>query len=74
MEEALLANRVVVLDQGKLARDDSPKHVFADPAWLRERQLDVPEVCSLAELLRERGFGQFQGVTSPEELMEIVCK
>ena len=74
MEEALLADRVVVLDRGRMVRDDSPAHVLTDRTWLRERQLDVPQVCYLADLLVDRGYPQFQGVTSPEELMEIVCR
>ena len=45
MEEALLADRVVVLDRGRMVRDDSPAHVLTDRTWLRERQLDVPQDC-----------------------------
>ncbi|MDO4732028.1 MAG: energy-coupling factor transporter ATPase [Bacillota bacterium] len=74
MEETLLADRILVLDEGRILRDETPAALFADCRWLRAKQLDIPQVSRLAELLLEQGYEQFRGVLSPETLMEIVCK
>ncbi len=74
MEEALLADRVLVLHKGMIVRDETPVRLFRDLKWVRERNLDVPEICRLAESLADQGFEQFRGVTDQEELIEIVCR
>lgn len=73
MEEALLAERIVVLGQGRILRDERPADLFTDYQWLREQHLDIPQVCQLAELLVERGYEQFRDVLNAAELMEIIC-
>ncbi len=52
MEEALDAQRVVVLERGRVALDGSPETVFADAARLRTLGLDLPPAASLACTLR----------------------
>lgn len=53
MEEAVQAERVIVLDQGKVALDGCPNEVFADEGRLRSLGLDMPPAVSAAGLLRE---------------------
>ncbi len=72
MEEALLADRVVVLGQGRILRDTTPRALFADAEWLRAQHLDLPQICRLAALLAESGFDRFQGCLTGDEVMEIV--
>ena len=55
MSEAVLAERVVVLAEGKIALDGSPREVFAQRERLRELDLDVPPVTAVA--LRGRAAG-----------------
>jgi len=55
MSEAVLAERVVVLAEGKVALDGSPREVFAQRERLRELDLDVPPVTAVA--LRGRAAG-----------------
>jgi len=74
MEEALLADRVLVLGEGRVLRDEKPAALFMDHLWLWEHQLDIPQISYLAELLAERGHEQFRGVVSSKELVEIVCR
>jgi energy-coupling factor transport system ATP-binding protein len=73
MEEALLAQRVVVLDQGRIARDGSPREIFSDYRWLRERQLDMPPICRLSAMLADDGYEQLRGIMDSELLLEQLC-
>lgn len=72
MEETLLADRVVVLYEGTIVRDMTPRELFADPEWLQSRQLDIPQICRLAGMLSAGGYEQFRGCITGDEVMEIV--
>jgi energy-coupling factor transport system ATP-binding protein len=54
MDEAAQAGRVVVMSEGKVALDGTPREVFAQAERLRELQLDVPPITQLARALHER--------------------
>lgn len=54
MEEAAEADRVLVLDAGRLVMQGTPRQVFALVEALRELQLDVPQVTELAHALSQR--------------------
>lgn len=56
VEEAVLARRVVVMDQGRIALDGPPAAVFADLARLRRLKLAIPEPIALAARLRAAGL------------------
>lgn len=53
MEEAVLADRVLVMDQGRIVLDGSPREVFRDFDTLRRLHLDIPVMMELASLLHE---------------------
>lgn len=55
MEEAVNADRVMVVDDGKILLDGPPAEVFAQSELLKKVGLDVPEVARLAATLREDG-------------------
>lgn len=55
MEEAVFADRVMVMDDGKVILDGTPSKVFAQTQLLKKVGLDVPEVARLAAALRENG-------------------
>ena len=55
MEEALLADRVVAVSDGRVALEGTPEEVFTQGDRLRELRLDVPMVVKLSEALRARG-------------------
>jgi energy-coupling factor transporter ATPase len=73
MEEAVLANRVFVLDQGRVALSGTPTEVFSQKQRLRELALDVPFSLLLAEELRARGVAVTE-IASPELLKEELCR
>ena len=55
MEEAVFADRVMVMDDGKVIMDGTPSAVFAKTELLKKVGLDVPEVTRLAAAMREKG-------------------
>ena len=55
MEEAVQADRVVVMDNAKIRLDGTPKEVFRQASLLKEIGLDVPKAATLAEELRKAG-------------------
>ena len=68
MNEAAKADRVIVLDDGKILTEGTPAEVFARPEMLRKAGLDVPQCSALAEELRRRGFAIEGDCYSPELL------
>lgn len=56
MDEALLADRVIIMDKGSVLLDAPPSEAFADSRLLREHGLDLPQAVELAEKLRAEGF------------------
>jgi energy-coupling factor transport system ATP-binding protein len=67
MEEAGLAERVLVLDAGRVALDGTPKEVFSQVSRIRELGLVTPQVTELFELLRGEGFDLPAGVPDVDE-------
>ena len=74
MEEATLADRVVVMDAGVVQMDGPPQTVFANGERLTELGLDVPQPTALCTLLRQRGVALPQGILTPEECAEALLR
>lgn len=74
MEEAVLADRVVMIDSGKVLLEGTPREVFAHTALLRQHRLDVPQVTELIEKLRDSGFSVPSCVLQEEECVEVLSK
>ncbi len=68
MSEAVLFDRVVVMDAGQKVMDGTPAEVFRRVDELREVGLDVPLAASLAHRLRSRGIALEGDILSPAEL------
>ena len=56
MDEAVLADRVVMLDDGKVIRDGTPREVFSNVEFLKTHSLDVPQATELAYRLSSGGM------------------
>lgn len=67
MEEASLADRVIVLDKGEVRLDGTPREVFAKYTELKSIGLDVPQMTLLAHKLRKRGINISEDVLTVEE-------
>lgn len=68
MEEAALADRVLVMDHGRLVMQGLPRDIFTQVEELSELRLDVPEVTRLAYELRKRGLDIKDDILTEEEL------
>lgn len=69
---AALAERVIVMNQGKVAMDGAPREVFSRGEELRAIGLDVPQAVELAQKLREKGFDVPEGIYKIEEVRAAV--
>lgn len=70
MEEIIHADRVFVMDQGKIAMEGTPKEIFSQVEKLKELRLDVPQVTLLAHELKRRGLALPDGILTAEELAD----
>ena len=69
MEEATWADRIIVMDDGKIVMDGKPREIFSKVRQLKECGLDVPQATELAYELKEAGMPLPEGILSREELV-----
>lgn len=74
MEEALNADRLIVLDGGKIAFDDTPEEVFKRYDELKAIKLTVPWETQLAISLKKVGIDVGEGIVKDEELTDRICQ
>ena len=71
---ANLAERVIVMEAGRVAMDGTPREVFSQGDRLRRMGLDVPEAVELAEALRARGVPVPADAYRPEEVAQAILR
>lgn len=69
MEEVIYADKVYVMDEGKVVMQGDPKAVFSQVDRLRELRLDVPQVTELAYELKKSGLPLSDGILTMDELV-----
>jgi energy-coupling factor transport system ATP-binding protein len=74
MEEAALADRVIIMDDGVMRLDGTPEEVFAHSEELKEMNLDVPLAVELADRLRRRGVNVPADIITVEKMVEYLCQ
>ncbi|MBQ7986844.1 MAG: energy-coupling factor transporter ATPase [Clostridia bacterium] len=74
MDEAALADRVVVMEKGKVVIDDVPKKVFSEVEKIKAIGLDVPQVTELLYRLREMGFDMPDDIITVAECKEVLLQ
>lgn len=74
MEETIEADRVIVLDSGKIAMEGTPSEIFSDKNKILSLGLELPPVMSVCERLREQGVNLPQGILTQSALLEELCK
>ena len=72
MEEAALADRLVVMDGGRIALEGAPRQVFARTERVLALGLDVPEMMKLAKLLRDGGLALPEGLMTVNEMSQAL--
>ena len=74
MEEAISADRIIVMDDGKVVMEGKPKEVFSQVDRLKEYRLDVPQMTELAFELRKEGLALPEDILTIEEMVEALCR
>ncbi len=74
MAEAATADYVVVMDDGKIAMNGTPREVFTQVDKVRALGLDVPPMTDLAHMLRAGGVQVRADVLTVDEMVEEVCR
>lgn len=74
MEEVIHADKVYVMDSGKIVMQGTPREIFSQVERLKEYRLDVPQVTLLAHELHEAGVDIPEGILTIEELVSALCQ
>jgi energy-coupling factor transport system ATP-binding protein len=72
MDEAVEADRILVMEKGEIVMEGTPKDIFKQVNKIKELGLDVPQVTELVYELRKEGFDLKDDILSIEELVEIL--
>lgn len=72
MEEIIHADKVFVMDEGKIAMKGTPREIFSQVERLKSLRLDVPQVTLLAYELKRRGISLPDGILTTDELVEAL--
>lgn len=73
MEEALEADRVIVMDKGRIAHEGTPAEIFSGNIDLYSLGLEAPVICRLIQMLRSQGIKIPSGVFDADELVKFLC-
>lgn len=74
MDEAVHADRVVVMEEGKIALQGKPREVFSQVERLKKLGLDVPQVTELAFQLKKEGFNIPEDILTIDEMVMHLCQ
>ena len=74
MDEVVHADKVYVMDDGKIVLSGTPREVFSQVEYLKQLRLDVPQVTELAHELRKSGVDVPEGILTIEELVQSLEK
>ncbi len=72
MEEVIHADRVIVMDDGKIVMQGTPREIFSQVEKLKSYRLDVPQVTLLTHELKQAGLDLPDGILSVKELTEAL--
>ena len=74
MDEVVSADRVIVMDKGKIALQGAPREVFKQGDAIRALGLDIPEMMRLSAMLRADGVSDIRDAMTVEEMAEELCR
>ncbi len=74
MDEAAQADRVVVMDKGKVVMEGNPRQVFSNVKEMKEIGLDVPQVTELAYELKKEGISISTEILNIDEMVSALCQ
>jgi len=73
MEEAINADRIIVMEKGRIVMQGKPSDIFMKVEELKALGLDVPQIAELAYELRKEGIDISPGVMTVEEMVNELC-
>lgn len=74
MNEAIKADKIFVMDKGKLAMQGTPKEIFSRVDEIKEYGLEVPQVTELGYMLKKSGLDIEDGILTVDQLLEQINK
>ena len=74
MEEAVKADRVIVMDAGKIVMDGTPEQVYSDSEKIKAAGLQLPQCAELVKSLRDLGIKLDGDSTTPEKCADLICR
>lgn len=73
MEEVICADKVIVMDSGRVVMQGYPREIFSQVEKLKEYRLDVPQVTEVAYELKQEGIPLTDGILTIDELVNELC-
>ena len=74
MEEAALADRILVMDKKHIVAAGTPREIFQDIAVMKQRGLAVPMAADLAHRLKQKGVTIPDSIINTEDLVKALCR
>ncbi|WP_368489070.1 energy-coupling factor transporter ATPase [Clostridium sp. BJN0013] len=74
MEEAVEANRIIVMDEGKIIMEGTPRNIFSQVGKMKDIGLDVPQMTELAYELRANGVNIRSDILTIDEMVSELCR
>ncbi len=74
MQEAILADRIIVIDKGEVLMEGTPKEVFSQVERIKQIGLDVPDATYLVYLLNQKGLNLDPTILTTEEVVATLCQ
>lgn len=74
MEEAVEADRIIVMDTGKVIIEGSPREIFSNVGTMKKIGLDVPQVTELAYELQKQGLDITSDILTIDEMVDALCR
>lgn len=74
MEEAAKADRIIVMDEGKIVMEGKPREIFSQVEKMKKIGLDVPQVTELAYELRNEGINLSSDILTIDEMVNALCQ
>ena len=74
MEETVNADRLIIMNEGKVLLDGTPEEVFSHRDLIQSVNLDVPLMAELAARLREQGVDVPENIITEEKMVEFICQ
>lgn len=74
MEEAARADRIIVIDEGKIAMEGTPRNIFSQVQKMKSLGLDVPQMTELAYELKKSGVNIQSDILTIDEMVRELCR